>query len=43
MPNVYTLKSVVDLGDQTVSVTFDVEYRPSVYQVRTGKGPPNIR
>ena len=42
MPNVYALKSVVDLRDETVSIAFDVEHRPSLHQVRTREGSPDF-
>ncbi len=43
MPNVYALKSVVDLCDQTVSIALNVEHRPSIHQIRTSEGLANIR
>jgi hypothetical protein len=41
--NVYALKSVVDLCDQTVSIALKVEHRPSIHEIRTSKGLANIR
>ncbi len=43
MSNINALKSVVNFGDQTITVSFYVEDSPSVHRVGTSKRFSNIR
>ena len=42
MPDVHTLESIINFGNQTVSVALYVEYCPPVHRVRIRESVPNI-